>query len=84
MVAKEQKTAILSVRIKPSIKAMAERLANADGRSLASFLEVSLRPPTLEPNRLQLRITSAGAASGRLILRASLHRCLLRPARLRT
>lgn len=36
---KEQKTAVLSVRVKPSVKAMAERLADADGRSLASFLE---------------------------------------------
>jgi uncharacterized protein (DUF1778 family) len=39
VVAKEQKTAVLSVRIKPSTKAMIERLADADGRSLASFLE---------------------------------------------
>jgi uncharacterized protein (DUF1778 family) len=35
----EQKTAVLSVRVKPSVKAMAEKLARADGRSLASFLE---------------------------------------------
>jgi uncharacterized protein (DUF1778 family) len=37
--AKEQKTAVLSVRIKPSVKAMVEKLAEADGRSLASFVE---------------------------------------------
>jgi predicted HicB family RNase H-like nuclease len=39
VVAKEQKTAVLSVRIKPSVKTMVERLADADGRSLASYVE---------------------------------------------
>jgi predicted HicB family RNase H-like nuclease len=39
VVAKEQKTAVLSVRIKPSVKAMVARLADADGRSLANYVE---------------------------------------------
>ncbi len=37
--AKEAKTAVLNVRIKPSVKTMVERLAEADGRSLASYVE---------------------------------------------
>jgi predicted HicB family RNase H-like nuclease len=37
--AKESKTAVLNVRIKPSVKAMIERLADADGRSLANYIE---------------------------------------------
>lgn len=37
--AKEPKTAVLNVRIKPSVKAMVERLADADGRSLANYVE---------------------------------------------
>jgi predicted HicB family RNase H-like nuclease len=37
--AKEQKTAVLNVRIRPSIKAIVERLADADGRSLANYVE---------------------------------------------
>jgi predicted HicB family RNase H-like nuclease len=36
---KESKSAVLNVRIKPSIKAMIERLAEADGRSLANYVE---------------------------------------------
>jgi uncharacterized protein (DUF1778 family) len=39
VVAKEQKTAVISVRVKPSVKTMVEKLAEADGRSLASFIE---------------------------------------------
>jgi predicted HicB family RNase H-like nuclease len=38
-VIKEAKTAVLNVRIKPSVKAMVERLAVADGRSLANYVE---------------------------------------------
>jgi uncharacterized protein (DUF1778 family) len=38
-VVKEAKTAVLNVRVKPSIKAMVERLADADGRSLANYVE---------------------------------------------
>jgi predicted HicB family RNase H-like nuclease len=38
-VVKEAKTAVLSVRIKPSVKAMVERQAEADGRSLANYVE---------------------------------------------
>jgi predicted HicB family RNase H-like nuclease len=38
-VVKEAKTAVLNVRIKPSVKAMVERLAAADGRSLANYVE---------------------------------------------
>jgi predicted HicB family RNase H-like nuclease len=38
-VVKESKSAVLNVRIKPSVKAMLERLAEADGRSLANYVE---------------------------------------------
>jgi predicted HicB family RNase H-like nuclease len=37
--AKEPKTAVLNVRIRPSVKAMIERLANAERRSLANYVE---------------------------------------------
>ncbi len=36
---KEQKSAVLNVRIKPSVKALIERLAEADGRSPANYVE---------------------------------------------
>jgi hypothetical protein len=38
-VVKEAKISVLNVRVKPSIKAMVERLADADGRSLANYVE---------------------------------------------
>lgn len=36
---KKPKISVLNVRIKPSVKAMVERLAKADGRSLANYVE---------------------------------------------
>jgi predicted transcriptional regulator len=39
MVAKEPKTAVLSVRVRPAVKTMLEALAKADDRSLAHYLE---------------------------------------------
>jgi hypothetical protein len=42
----EQKTAMLSVRVRPSIKAMIERFAEADRRSVASTLELILEAET--------------------------------------
>ena len=36
----EQKTSMLSVRVRPSIKALIERFAEADRRSLAQWLEL--------------------------------------------
>lgn len=36
---KEAKTSVLNVCIKPSVKAMVERQADAEGRSLANYVE---------------------------------------------
>jgi len=47
----EQKTAILNIRIKPSVKNAASARASADGRSLANYIEwaimqdLTARPP---------------------------------------
>jgi predicted HicB family RNase H-like nuclease len=35
----EKREIAMNIRVRPSIKAMAERLAKADGRSLANWLE---------------------------------------------
>lgn len=37
--APEQKTGILNIRIRPSVKAAASARAEADGRSLANYIE---------------------------------------------
>jgi predicted transcriptional regulator len=37
------KTAALSIRIEPELKAALERLASADKRSLASYVEIALQ-----------------------------------------
>jgi len=37
--AKENKTAILQIRIKPSVKAAAQKAADADGRTLSAWIE---------------------------------------------
>ena len=36
---KEVKTEALTIRIKPSIKALAQRLADAEGRSISNLIE---------------------------------------------
>lgn len=38
--ATENKTGILNIRIKPSVKALADKLAAADHRSLAAYVEL--------------------------------------------
>ena len=37
------KTAALSIRVEPELKAALERLAKADKRSLASYIEIALQ-----------------------------------------
>ena len=39
----ELKTAPLSVRVKPSLKLLLDQLAQADKRSLASYIEIALQ-----------------------------------------
>jgi hypothetical protein len=39
-VAPETKTAVLNIRIKPSVMATAKRLAEADHRTLAAYVEL--------------------------------------------
>ena len=46
----ELKTAILTIRIKPSVKARAERRAAARGRSLANYIERLIERDT-QPNK---------------------------------
>lgn len=42
-IAHMSKTAALSIRIEPELKAALERLASADKRSLASYVEIALQ-----------------------------------------
>ena len=46
----EQKTTNINIRIAPTIKAMVEELARADGRSVANYLEMLIKR---EHERLQ-------------------------------
>jgi hypothetical protein len=61
----ELKTAALAIRVRPSLKAELERLAAADKRSVAGYVEIALeahvaalqngqKPPTKPPRAAQI------------------------------
>ena len=58
----EKKEAVIANRIKPSVKAKAEKLARAEGRSLANYLEQLIEPATGRFTTLRHRPRRIGSA----------------------
>ncbi len=59
MVNEEAKTAILNIRIKPSLKAAASARAAADRRSLAAYIELLIERDAANAEPAALRVGAA-------------------------